>query len=82
MASPVGVKYVQGSCPCGHVGLQKRPDICGVCTRLQTRPARIYTPEQNQVRTANQRIESMVLNFKKLPKDFQLEALKRMTDLV
>lgn len=30
-------QMVQGRCACGHVGPQRRPDICGPCLREQTR---------------------------------------------
>lgn len=43
------MKYPEGTCACGHVGHQKRPDICGPCFRDANRVRICDNAEKNRL---------------------------------
>lgn len=81
MAPPVGIKYVQGSCACGHVGKQQYADVCGTCLRSinRSRPKETRNRVPEREREWMKNIKS---KFCKLPAYMRAELVKELHELV
>lgn len=77
MAPPAGLKWVQGSCACGHVGWQTRPDICGPCYRDLHR-----APRKSNWDPLKAKRKTIVAKFSALPREEQVLLLLELQGVV
>ena len=63
MSTHSGSKYVQGTCACGHVGKQQRPDICSPCFKAENRTV----TQAEERKRIDSRVNTIKRKFKALP---------------
>ena len=78
MSTVKGSKYIQGTCSCGHVGKQLRPDICGYCDKKSKK----IRPRTEEKRWLDARICTVRRRFMALPPESQRDLMQEFLQII